>query len=218
MAAPALAAPADEAAKKRPRAGQGQLRAFASCAPLVRYGRRHADEGRGATPPRFFPQPPTVFVPPAQGGPEGGGTTGARRRTRPQPTQGFARDDSETSPTNVQEAGVDEPDLVKTRGSTIFAVAAGRLHAVEAGASPALLGSLEVPGFGHELLLSGDRLLVLSHDYAEAPGGRQAHERRPAHRPARGDPHRGRREPPAGHAHPALPARRRHLLERAAHR
>ncbi len=136
----------------------------------MRYGRRHADEGRGATPPRFFPRPPTVFVPPAQGGPEGGGTTGGP----PQPTQGFAREDSETSPTNVQEAGVDEPDLVKTRGSTIFAVAAGRLHAVEAGASPALLGSLEVPGFGHELLLSGDRLLVLSHDYAEAPGGRQA--------------------------------------------
>jgi hypothetical protein len=72
----------------------------------------------------------------------------------------------ETSPTNVQEAGVDEPDLVKTRGSEIFAVASGRVHAVAAGETPALLGSIAVPGFGHELLLSGKRMLVLSHDYA----------------------------------------------------
>ena len=35
-----------------------------------------------------------------------------------------------TSGTNVQEAGVDEPDVVKTAGSRIFAIGGGRLHAV----------------------------------------------------------------------------------------
>ena len=35
------------------------------------------------------------------------------------------------SGTNVQEEGVDEPDLVKTDGKTVFAVWNGRLNAVD---------------------------------------------------------------------------------------
>src|SRR4051794_13575946 len=68
------------------------------------------------------------------------------------------------SGTNVQEAGVDEPDQVKTDGTTLFAVANGRLNAVDvAGPRPALLDTLKLDGgWSHELLLSGDRLLVLS--------------------------------------------------------
>ena len=53
--------------------------------------------------------------------------------------------------------------MVKTAGSRIFAIAGGRLRAVHAD-GPRLLGSLELPGYGHELLLRGDRLLVISHD------------------------------------------------------
>ena len=50
---------------------------------------------------------------------------------------------SDSSGTNVQEAGVDEPDIVKSDGSRIFAIAGGRLNAVDARAdTPALLGSL----------------------------------------------------------------------------
>ena len=67
------------------------------------------------------------------------------------------------SGTNVQEQGVDEPDLVKTDGSTLFTVTGGRLNAVDVtGAKPALLDSLELPNGGQELLRVGDRLLVLS--------------------------------------------------------
>ncbi len=69
------------------------------------------------------------------------------------------------SGTNVQEEGVDEPDLVKTNGTTLFAVANGRLNAVDvATGKPRLLDTLKLdPGsWSHELLLHGDRLLVLS--------------------------------------------------------
>jgi uncharacterized secreted protein with C-terminal beta-propeller domain len=68
------------------------------------------------------------------------------------------------SGTNVQEAGVDEPDLVKTDGETLFAVANGRLNAIDVGEGrPRLLDTLKLDnGWSHELLLHGQRLLVLS--------------------------------------------------------
>ena len=70
----------------------------------------------------------------------------------------------EYSRTNVQETGVDEPDLVKTNGETLFAVANGRLNAVDVRErQPRLADTLKLDnGWSHELLLYGDRLLVLS--------------------------------------------------------
>jgi len=56
---------------------------------------------------------------------------------------------------------VDEPDVVKTDGDRIYAVARGRLFVIDARA-PKLLGSLDLgEGSGHELLLRGHRLLVV---------------------------------------------------------
>ena len=74
------------------------------------------------------------------------------------------------STTNVQEEGVDEPDLVKSNGSTLFVVRSDRLFAVDVRArKPRLAGSLQLPQTGsYELLLHGDRLLVLSHGGAYA--------------------------------------------------
>jgi hypothetical protein len=67
------------------------------------------------------------------------------------------------STTNVQEGGVDEPDLVKTDGSRIYTVTGNTLYAVQARGRPKLLGSLALPeGWGHQLLLFKQRLLVLS--------------------------------------------------------
>ena len=68
------------------------------------------------------------------------------------------------SGTNVQEEGVDEPDLVKTDGTTLFAVANGRLNSVDVSdRRPRVLDSLVLEGGrSHELLLHRDRLLVLS--------------------------------------------------------
>ncbi|MFA5890538.1 MAG: beta-propeller domain-containing protein [Actinomycetota bacterium] len=72
------------------------------------------------------------------------------------------------SVTNVQEAGVDEPDLVKTDGDRIFVIAQGQFHYVDVRSGrPRLAGTMDLPeGDGQELLLAGDRVLVLSTEWA----------------------------------------------------
>ena len=67
------------------------------------------------------------------------------------------------SATNIQEAGVDEPDIVKTDGRRILAVGDGRLWYVDvAGEIPELRSSLELPhGRAREMFMSGDRVLLL---------------------------------------------------------
>jgi uncharacterized secreted protein with C-terminal beta-propeller domain len=68
------------------------------------------------------------------------------------------------SGTKVQEDGVDEPDLAKTNGRTLFVVSGGRISAVDVrGRRPRLVDTLHLDrGWAHELLLHGNRLLVLS--------------------------------------------------------
>lgn len=68
------------------------------------------------------------------------------------------------STTNVQEAGVDEPDIAKTDGDRILAVAQGALHYVDvSGSRPVLRGSLPLEsGWGHQMLLAGDRVLLMT--------------------------------------------------------
>jgi hypothetical protein len=68
------------------------------------------------------------------------------------------------STTNVQEAGVDEPDIVKTDGTRIVTVQGGVLRVVNA-ATHQVTGTLTLTpnatGASDELLLSGDRALVI---------------------------------------------------------
>jgi hypothetical protein len=68
------------------------------------------------------------------------------------------------STTNVQEAGVDEPDIVKTDGRHLLSMAGQDLRVVDlTGPSPALAGRVTVPGEGDtRLLLHGDRALALT--------------------------------------------------------
>lgn len=86
----------------------------------------------------------------------------ARAYAAPELTSGI-----DYSATNVQEQGVDEPDIVKTDGRTVFVVGGGRLRAVDVtGARPAVADTLDLPdGWSHELLLAGSRLLVVSRGY-----------------------------------------------------
>jgi uncharacterized secreted protein with C-terminal beta-propeller domain len=65
--------------------------------------------------------------------------------------------------TNVQERGVDEPDIAKTSGGLLFVSAQGRLQVLRAGADPELLSSLPLGegAYGAELLVEGDRVLAL---------------------------------------------------------
>ncbi|MEU4803102.1 beta-propeller domain-containing protein [Actinosynnema sp. NPDC023587] len=68
----------------------------------------------------------------------------------------------EHSTTNVQEAGVDEPDLVKTDGRRLVTVVDGKLRVVDV-ASRRLTGTLDLPsGYVTHLLMKGDRALVVA--------------------------------------------------------
>ena len=153
IAAPIVAAGGDEAPVSEPARAKPALPRFTSCGALIRYARRHDTRryqrsvGAGTAPP------------PATGGPvmEERGTVMPQAQT--DPTSGG--DDS--SRTNIQEAGVDEPDVVKTDGRLIYALAGNSLHVVDARAErPRLLGSLKLESSATELLLRGSRVLVIA--------------------------------------------------------
>src|SRR5690349_8063553 len=144
-----LALPAGAASKPRPR-----LQKFGSCSRFVHYARRHAlGELKTRGVPAPVPLPVRTPAPTNQQTVQG--------EAAPQAGGGAGQDFSNT---NVQEAGVDEPDAVKTDGKTIFVAQNGQLYAVDARSDPPkLLGSISLgAGYGQELLLSGDRLLVMS--------------------------------------------------------
>jgi uncharacterized secreted protein with C-terminal beta-propeller domain len=149
---------AEAAAKQRPR-----LKAFASCTQLVDYARAGAVRTQGGvgvtgraapmpvdavTTPPLAPQraadgPITASPVSAQGGTSVGGTV------------------PEFSGTNVQELGVDEPDILKTDGRRVFAVTDRTLRVIDV-ASGTITGTLALDGHGHKLLLRGDRLLAIA--------------------------------------------------------
>jgi uncharacterized secreted protein with C-terminal beta-propeller domain len=90
---------------------------------------------------------------------EAGVAADAQQKAAPTPPQ-----DAEPthSTTNVQEAGVDEPDLVKTDGKRIVTVVDGTLRVVDV-ASRKVTGTLALPGAAtSQLMLSGDRALVVT--------------------------------------------------------
>ena len=87
------------------------------------------------------------------------------------PAAGFQRrppvEGEDYSGTNVQEAGVDEADIIKTDGRRIFAMSAGHLVVVDT-ASREVLGSVLLPiGESAELFLAGAGLLAIQ----QAGGG-----------------------------------------------
>jgi hypothetical protein len=66
------------------------------------------------------------------------------------------------STTNVHEAGVDEPDLVKTDGKRVVSIADGVLRVVDV-ASRAQTAAVPLEGgYASQLLLAGDRALVMT--------------------------------------------------------
>ncbi|UQX87025.1 beta-propeller domain-containing protein [Jatrophihabitans telluris] len=79
-----------------------------------------------------------------------------------------------TSTTNVQEQGVDEPDVVKTQGGRVVTVTDGVLRVIDAGGRR-IVGSLDLRHYanyeGAQLLTSGDHALVLLKPDALGLGG-----------------------------------------------
>ena len=70
------------------------------------------------------------------------------------------------STTNVQEVGVDEPDIVKTDGERILALAQGQLHLIDVtGSRPVLLDSTDITSIENawiqDMFLSGDTALLM---------------------------------------------------------
>ena len=75
-------------------------------------------------------------------------------------------DTSGQSGTNVQEEGVDEPDTVKVAGDVAYVVAQNELQVVSVDGAPDVIASMDLPeNTSSELLLSGDRLLIVSREY-----------------------------------------------------
>jgi len=146
LAVVVAAAAGGTTARSAPEAtGKTRLTAFGSCGQLLGYAKGQTKRFVGPYGLGGFGLP--------------GIETTARAAAPATAVQGV-----DFSGTNVQEEGVDEPDLVKTNGKTLFAVANGSLRAVDvSGLRPRLLDSLALErNASHELLLHGDRVLVLS--------------------------------------------------------
>ncbi|HZN13051.1 MAG TPA: beta-propeller domain-containing protein [Acidimicrobiales bacterium] len=86
--------------------------------------------------------------------------TAAAAPTAAPASSSLATTDNGFSMTNVQEAGIDEPDIVKTNGNYIYATNNGDLFIVSA-TQPKIVGSLKF-GNVNDLFLVGDRVIVFS--------------------------------------------------------
>jgi Beta propeller domain len=79
------------------------------------------------------------------------------------------------STTNVQEAGIDEPDLIKTNGEIVVALASSKLYVLDAEPRLRILGELGLNEvFPQSLFLFGDRVVVIGS--AVMPMGRIAED------------------------------------------
>ncbi|HET9647528.1 MAG TPA: beta-propeller domain-containing protein, partial [Microlunatus sp.] len=146
----------------------GPLKAFANCDAVLGYFKDHAPDylieqasrGWAADGRAELPSPPTA----------------ARAADA---TAGAALSTPAHSTTNVAEAGVDEPDLVKTDGKVIVAVARGRVHLISAhNGQLSKVATLPDTDVGN-VFLSGTRVLVFSGQRPDevAPGPRSARQR-----------------------------------------
>jgi len=130
----------------------GTLKPFPSCGKVLQY---------------FKDQAADYLIERAGGGVMEGSAGGGDRQVAlaAEDAAGGAAQASEPpahSTTNVQEAGVDEPDLIKTDGRRIVAVAQGQVHLVDLdGGTMTRRATLPDSGV-RNVFLSGDRLLVFS--------------------------------------------------------
>ncbi|MDT5035929.1 MAG: hypothetical protein QOE03_1114 [Micromonosporaceae bacterium] len=138
-----------------------RLVAFDDCADLLQGLRAAARESVG---PYGLPSDPGIVFP-ATGGVAEDAAGGSRALSKNSPTAPGPSTPQEPdhSGTNTQEAGVDEPDLVKTDGRRVVTVTRATLRVVDT-ASRTVTGtlSLGVDGGQANLLVAGDHALVVS--------------------------------------------------------
>ena len=146
---------------------QGALQPFDTCDTVLQY---------------FKDQAPEYLIERAGGGDRVATDTGsgaAEQRTAKDSsnaTPESASTPQDYSTTNVQEAGVDEPDIVKTDGKRIVAVAQARVHLVGLDGGKMTLRKTLPDTMVRSVFLSGDRVLVFSGQTAQSsePGLRWA--------------------------------------------
>jgi beta propeller domain-containing protein len=138
-------------------AQSARIAPFGSCQALSSFAEAKAGGYEGG---RYRPE----YSPDGYSGPVVNGTAGGSlKKSEDAPAAPGAGGDFST--TNVQEQGVDEPDIVKTDGKTIFAVAGGRLNALDARATPPrVIGSIPLEGSSNQMLLADGRVLVIGQD------------------------------------------------------
>ena len=161
------------------------------------------------------------------GGRRGGHAERGRRRRRqlgrraaldasrhPHRWPSTSRVENDDSGTNVQELGVDEPDVVKTDGRTLFRVEGNDLVTYDVtGAEVERIGSADLVDLRYgEILLTGDTVVAIG---SSAAGGKESYDGRdadPGGRPRRLRPVRpgGRAHLPLQLVHPRGAAARRH--------
>jgi hypothetical protein len=169
----AFAQPGDRAASKpAPAKPRGSLTAFRSDAELRAYLRRLKRQEE-AEPPVPVPVPePVMYAPPPPSAPP---PPGAAAPSPVVVTAGPVAGKAAASITNNQEANVDEGGIVKMRGDTLVILRRGRLFTVSlAGGGMRPVDSIDafppgVSGRGDwydEMLISGDRVIVVGYSYA----------------------------------------------------
>jgi hypothetical protein len=165
----------------------GELVRYDGCAPLLKafrdeLARTATAYGWGSSGGGIAVDLPVAL---SEGGATtGGGTTGAAMPA-PAVAGESARDavGNGATGTNLQEKGVDEPDVVKLAGGRLYTISNGALQVLSAGSKPTQLGRLAIPGArgqddvpdpmvdpayygsGQELLVEGDRVLVVDQGY-----------------------------------------------------
>lgn len=133
-----------------------------SCDDLLDW---YVERGLDVVTPWGWDNPMVMFQ---RGGALDSGTAGMMENGRasasaPVPTTASTEQvTSSATGTNVQEVGVDEPDVVKTDGARLVRVQDDDLVIYDVtGAKPERRGSLALPADGAELLLVGDRVVVV---------------------------------------------------------
>jgi uncharacterized secreted protein with C-terminal beta-propeller domain len=160
----AVAATPVVAAVKPKTAPRAHLAAFGSCQALVGYAHRYAGvTGGGVGVPARALGSATTLAEPVMKTTEAGADSAPTAVSAPAaPSAGSSSPAFST--TNVQEAGIDEPDVVKTDGRHVYVAANRTLRVIDVtGDAPRQVGTLTLgDGYAHQLLIRGKRALVLS--------------------------------------------------------
>ncbi len=175
---PLLSAPTVAPSRPTPPAAAppGSLHAFGSAGEFLRYVRAEALKitGPGGINPPGIYRGGVAFGRGPITGPIAAPGSGGPGAPVPQPLAP-ATGGGRYSTTNVQEVGVDEPDIVKTDGDLLAVLQAGKLSVLDVTRGRARLeGSLKVDGSGVGAFLSGDRVIVFTQLFEAPPEARPA--------------------------------------------